>query len=121
MNTEALTSWLASYGQAWESRDAQVAYRLFSDDALYYTTPYAEPHRGQDGIRDYWASVTADQREIRFESETVGVVGRTGIAKWGAKFKLASSGASVELNGVFLLEFDDAGRCTTLREWWHAR
>jgi hypothetical protein len=30
-------------------------------------------------------------------------------------------GGANELNSVFVLQFDDAGRCTSLREWWHVR
>lgn len=119
MNVTELEQWLRAYGEAWEKRDAEGVCRLFKEDAQYFETPYAEPFRGHEGIRSYWSSVTADQRDIAFESQPVGVVDSTGIARWSAKF--ASSGANVELNGVFLLEFDAQGHCKTLREWWHAR
>jgi hypothetical protein len=72
-------------------------------------------------VRSYWAKVTADQCNVTFRSEVVGLVDSTGIATWSAEFDLDSTGGHVELDGVFLLEFDDQGRCTTLREWWHAR
>lgn len=121
MNADDLGRWLSRYGQAWEARDADAVAGLFTEDARYFETPYAEPFKGRDGVKQYWSTVTADQRDVDFESETIGVVGRTGIARWSARFKLASSGGSVELNGVFLLEFDDAGQCSSLREWWHAR
>lgn len=121
MNADALERWLAAYGEAWEKRDAEGVCRLFTGDALYYETPYSDPFRGHDGIGQYWSRVTADQRDIAFSHETVGVADGTGVAKWSAKFRLESTGGSVELNGVFLLEFDDGGLCTTLREWWHAR
>lgn len=121
MNVDDLEKWLTGYCTAWENRDADGAARLFTPDALYYETPYSEPFRGQDGIRNYWTSVTADQRDISVGSDVVGVIGSTGIARFSAKFTLASTGAVVELNGVFLLEFNGQGLCTTLREWWHAR
>jgi ketosteroid isomerase-like protein len=121
VNENVLKEWLAGYRRAWESRDADAAARLFASDAEYFETPYSEPFRGPDGVRRYWASVTADQRDVSFSSETVGVVGDTGIARWKAKFSLASSGATIEMDGVFLLEFGAAGKCKSLREWWHAR
>ena len=121
MNTEDLRNWLAAYGAAWEARDAEAASQLFSEDALYFETPYAEPFSGRDGIKGYWAKVTDDQREVVFDSEALGFTGTTGVARWSARFKLASNGAAVELNGVFLLEFDEAPSCSRLREWWHAR
>jgi ketosteroid isomerase-like protein len=121
LSIEQLRSWLADYGSAWEARDAAAAAALFTADASYFETPYSPPFRGQEGVRGYWAKVTADQRKVKFRSEAIGIAGGTGVAKWNAVFELASTGNRVELDGVFLLEFDDQGRCTTLREWWHAR
>lgn len=121
MNTNDLRTWLDAYGAAWEARSAEAVGRLFSDGALYYETPYSEPFRGREGIESYWSKVTADQRDVDFASEALGFAGTAGVAKWSARFTLASNGAKVELNGVFLLQFDDAGLCRELREWWHAR
>lgn len=121
MNTDDLRTWLNAYGAAWETRSAEAASQLFSEGALYFETPYAEPFRGREGIASYWSRVTADQRDVDFDSEALGFAGTSGVAKWSARFKLASNGATVELNGVFLLEFDDDGLCSVLREWWHAQ
>jgi hypothetical protein len=121
MNTDDLRNWLRAYGSAWEARSVDAASHLFSEEALYFETPYAEPFRGREGIGGYWSKVTEDQRDVDFDSEALGFIGTLGVAKWSARFTLASSGAAVELNGVFLLEFDDDRLCSRLREWWHAR
>jgi hypothetical protein len=116
-----LETWLAGYGSAWEMRDADLAARIFAPDATYHEMPFEAPKAGRTGIREYWAGVTADQRDVQFESNVIAVNGNTGVAHWSAKFKLASNGAAVALDGVFVLEFDAAGLCTSLREWWHVR
>ncbi len=116
-----LEAWLASYGNAWETRDADLAARLFTPDATYHEMPFDAPKAGRAGIREYWAGVTADQRDVQFDSNVIAVNGNTGVAHWSAKLKLASNGAALELDGVFVLEFDANGLCTSLREWWHVR
>lgn len=116
-----LSNWLDAYGQAWESRDADAAATIFSEDATYQVTPYEEPHRGQDGVRDYWAGVTENQRNVRFEHEAISVSGNTGIAHWSATFDVAPDGPKLELNGIFVLEFDENGKVRQLREWWHLK
>lgn len=121
MSVTDFETWLAAYGRAWEDRDADAAAALFGADARYYETPYSEPFSGPDGVRDYWARVTADQRDVSFESAPIAVQGSVGIASWRATFSVHSTGARVELNGVFVLEFDGDGRCALLREWWHVR
>jgi hypothetical protein len=119
LSTATLERWLSGYEQAWETRDAARAAELFTTDARYQEMPFDTPKIGRDGIRDYWATVTADQRDIDFRSAVVAVNGATGVARWSATFTAA--GARVELDGVFILTFDATGHCTELREWWHVK
>lgn len=121
LTTAALESWLAGYEQAWETRDAERAAALFTADARYHEMPFDAPKSGSAGIREYWTAVTADQRDIDFRASVVAVNGQTGVARWSATLRSASSGARVELDGVFVLTFDAGGRCSELREWWHVR
>ena len=120
--TAKLDAWLGGYRDAWEKRDAERAAQLFTENATYREMPFDAPKSGRAGIREYWAGVTADQRDVEFHSQTIAVNGNAGVAHWSAKFKLASTGATIELDGVFVLEFDSkSGLCTALREWWHER
>jgi hypothetical protein len=121
LTSASLEAWLARYEQAWEQRDPAQAAALFSENAPYHEMPFAAPKAGRAGIRDYWATVTADQRDVDFKSQVVAVNGQTGVARWSARLTSAASGARVELDGVFVLQFDGDGLCNELREWWHVR
>jgi hypothetical protein len=116
----ALEAWLERYGQAWEQRDAARAAELFTEHAPYHEMPFDAPKAGRAGIREYWAKVTADQRNVRFSSRVLAVDGQTGVAHWTASFD-AAGGVRVELDGAFVLTFDESGLCSALREWWHVR
>jgi uncharacterized protein (TIGR02246 family) len=119
LTATTLETWLAKYERAWETRDADQAAQLFTETATYRETPFDEPMTGRAAIESYWTSVTADQRAIDFESDVIAVQGNVGVAHWSARFEQASSGAMVELDGVFVLTFDSSGLCVSLREWWH--
>jgi ketosteroid isomerase-like protein len=110
--------WLAAYEKAWETRDAAQASALFTEDARYYESPYAEPFAGREGIEAYWAEVTANQRDVEFTSKVLSVEGSTGIAHWTARFTIEGPGVEVRLDGIFVLAFEDAGTVRELREWW---
>jgi ketosteroid isomerase-like protein len=116
-----VAGWLEAYGAAWETRNSADVAQLFTDDAVYQETPYAAPFRGREAISNYWDSVKADQDDIEFDFNTLAITGATGIAEWSARFRSISNDVPVELNGVFVLEFSDANRVRSLREWWHAR
>ncbi len=121
LTAASLERWLAAYEHAWESRDPAGAAALFTPDAAYYEAPFDAPKAGRAGIRDYWAEVTADQRDIDFESQVIAVNGQIGVAHWSATFTTASTGARTALDGIFVLTFDLNGRSSELREWWHLR
>jgi len=119
LTAATLKTWLTNYETAWEQRSPDQAAQLFTENATYREMPFQEPFKGRAGIRKYWADVTADQRMIDFKSDIIAVQGNVGVAHWSATLNTASTGAKVELDGVFVLTFDASGLCTSLREWWH--
>ena len=113
--------WLDGYKLAWETRDAQAAGRLFTEAALYFETPWSEPFAGSSGVTEYWAGVTADQRNVSFGYEIIALNGATAVARWDAEFELASADASVAIDGVFIMKFESPDKVSELREWWVVR
>ena len=121
IDDESFRSWLDAYGHAWEAQDPEGSAALYREDALYFETPFDEPMRGVAAVRDYAAEAAAAQKDVKFSADVLAVSGETGIARWRASFTRVPSGVQVELDGVFLVTFDDAGRCREFREWWHRR
>lgn len=121
LDRSVVSAWLDGYKNAWENRDAEQAAALFTEDATYRVNPHEDPNEGRSGIREYWSNVTADQRDITFGSKILTTYGRTAVVHWTAEFNSISSGSKINLDGIFLLNFNDAGLCTRLREWWHIK
>ncbi len=120
MDRAILNNWLVAYGGAWETRDPEAVAQLFTPDALYRERPFTEPLRGRAAIRDYWYRVVVrSQEQIRFGFEIVALVANLGITHWWASFARASSKARIQLDGIFLLTFNEDNLCSELREWWH--
>lgn len=112
-----LDEWIEGYRSAWEDRDAEAAAELFSVDASYRSNIFDEPHLGRDGVRAYWESVTASQGEVRVRMGRPFVEGsRVAVEFWTT---MRVDGDPVTLPGCLLLDFDDAGSCRRLREYWH--
>jgi len=114
-------SWLKGYEEAWETLDADKAAMLFTEDATYQEEPYKDPFQGRKDIHEYWSTVTADQKDVDFTFEVLTVMGNTGTAHWHSEFIQPSSGSTIILDGIFLLEFSQEGLCRSLKEWWHFR
>jgi ketosteroid isomerase-like protein len=112
-------SWLDAYKRAWETRDPEAAANLFTEGATYQETPFEDPVRGREGIRDYWSDVTRYQEGIEFSYEVLATTETDGIAHWRSGFTRLISNTAIELDGIFLVKLDADGRCTEFREWWH--
>jgi SnoaL-like domain len=114
-----IDDWIASYGRAWEERDADAAAALFTSDAVYRDHPLGPPHLGSDGVRKYWSDVTATQSAVavRFGAPVASAdETRAAVEFW---VTMTNGGSDVTLTGILMLLFADDGRCKELREAWH--
>ena len=125
MTDQDVQDWLDAYGRAWVDGDPDQIVALFSDTAVYRETPFDDPMRGRQEIREYWQNGAADALEnIEFASQVWAVRNDTAIAGWQARLTEKATGARVELDGTFRLVFSgehDALQCTIFEEWWHSR
>jgi hypothetical protein len=109
--------WIADYGQAWVERDADRIVALFTEDAVYRSSPFREPHVGSAGIREYWTRATSTQENLALRFGEPVVEGRNAVVEWWAIMR--DEGAWITLPGSLLLRFAEDGRCEELREYWH--
>jgi hypothetical protein len=109
--------WIAAYGSAWERADAEAAAALFTENAIYRSSPFEEAAIGQSGVRAYWERVTATQSGVRVRfGEPVESGDKVAVEWWTT---MQSAGSDVTLPGCLLLRFAPDGRCEELREYWH--
>jgi hypothetical protein len=111
--------WLERYGRAWRERDAEDIGEIFTENAVYRSQPFREPHVGTEAIREYWRRATADQAEIDLRFGTPIVAGRRAAVEWWAQIR--TGGEEITLPGILYLRFAADGRCEELREAWHVQ
>jgi hypothetical protein len=121
MTLEELDRWLDVYGRAWEKKDVDGFVDCFTPDADYFWGPsWDAPLRGHDAIRARTEQAVSGQENVQFGHEVLAITpdGR-GIARWWVSFDVPGEG--IDLEGIFLVTLDEAGRCTDFREWWNTR
>jgi ketosteroid isomerase-like protein len=112
-----IAEWIERYRQAWESADADAAAGLFTEDATYRSNPFRPPHRGRAAIHAYWISATESQSNVKVTMGRPVVDGRKVVVEWWTE--MDDDGSPVTLPGALILDFNEQGLCTALREYYN--
>jgi uncharacterized protein (TIGR02246 family) len=119
MDRSGARAWLDRYFAAWVSNDPEDVAALFTEDAVYAVSPFAEPWVGRDEIVRRWTD--GRQEDIVHDSEVLAVDGDVVVAHWHVRARNAGGPAVREWDGLLLLRFAADGRCAEHREWYAAR
>ena len=119
---ESVNSWLAAYVRAWESYDRASIAALFGPDATYRYHPFDEPIRGQQAIVESWLE---DQRQdppgtYAAKYEAIAINGDLAVVRGKSRYYADSTRSAMvrQFDNIFILRFDDEGRCRSFEEWY---
>jgi hypothetical protein len=108
-------AWVAGYERAWRSPGIESLRELFSEDAVYRTSPYEEPRTGLAAIESMWETEREGPDEVfSMSSEVIAVDGATAVARIEVTY---GDPVTQEYRDLWLIEFDDDGRCASFEEW----
>jgi ketosteroid isomerase-like protein len=119
LDLQQLAVWMDRYVAAWASNDRQRIADLFAPDALYYAHPYDEPLHGGEAIADAWLENPDPEGTWAADYQPLLVAGDVGVATGTSTYFREKSGEVEHVfYNIFVLTFDDAGRCAAYREWY---
>lgn len=120
MNRESVQAWLDKYIEAWRTYDASKIGDLFSEDALYFYSPFDEhdPVRGRDAIVAHWLEEPDDPQSWEAHYAPVAVEGKVGVTQGRTRYLPRDGTPGRQFDNIFVLHFDDAGRCARFTEWY---
>jgi hypothetical protein len=88
---------------------------IFTDDATYLHSPYAEPIVGLPAIAEMWEAERESPDEVfTMESEVVAVEGDTGVTRVFVRY---GEPVGQEYRDLWVVRLDDRGRCRSFEEW----
>jgi hypothetical protein len=117
---ETVTAWLRAYVRAWETYDPDEVADLFTENAAYAYHPFDEPIRGRLAIVASWLEGKDPAGTYDGRYEPVAIDGNIAVANGRSRYFKDATKADLdrEYDNLFLIEFDDHGRCRSFREWY---
>jgi uncharacterized protein (TIGR02246 family) len=110
--------WVEDYATAWREADADTVAQLFTEDAVYRSSPLRPPTVGRKAIRAYWQEACSSQENMQLSFGRPIVEGNRVAVEWWAT--MLDAGTPFTLPGALILRFSPGGRCQELREYWHS-
>jgi ketosteroid isomerase-like protein len=106
-------AWVERYVAAWRTPGTDPLAALFTEDATYAPSPWADPLVGLPAIRAFWES-ERDGPDEGFDlvSEVVAVDGSTGVVRVGVDYATGS-----RWRDLWLVQLDGHGLCFVFEEW----
>ena len=114
MDRAGVEQWVRDYEGLWRTPGVDRLGELFTADAEYLPSPWAEPVRGLDAIAEFWdAERDGPDEAFTMSSEVEAVDGQTAVVRVSVEYADPSAGRWRDL---WVLRFED-GRCTSFEEW----
>ena len=116
----SVAAWLDKYIQAWKSYDPQAIGALFAEDATYLYNPFdEEPLRGREVIVADWLVNPDAPGTFEAYYKPIAVDGSTAVTQGRSTYYEADDKTLRRaFDNIFVLRFDDQGRCIEFREWF---
>jgi SnoaL-like domain len=120
MKPESVQMWLDRYVEAWRTYDASKIGDLFSVDALYSYRPFdqQDPVRGREAIVANWLEERDDPDSWEAHYTPLVVEDKIAVAQGRTRYFQKDGSVKREFANLFVLQFDDVGRCERLTEWF---
>jgi ketosteroid isomerase-like protein len=120
LTKQQVASWLGNYVRAWETYDPDLIGALFAEDVVYEYHPFDEPVRGRLAVVTSWLEGKDTPGTYEGQYEPVAIDGNVAVAHGRTRYYKDASKAELdrEFDNIFVLRFDEQGRCRSLREWY---
>lgn len=109
-----------TFAKGWAKSDLDLLLSVFTEEAVFWETPFSAPATGIDAIRRYWADVPYHQSEIAVTTGEIFAVGPWFSTEFKSVFRRRRTGEWVEAKGAFFCE-TDGERITEMRMYWHRK
>jgi hypothetical protein len=122
MDRSAVVEWLKAYVHAWETYDPAAIGDLFNEQATYSYYPFEEPVVGRDAIVASWLADRDKPGTYEAHYEPIAIEGDVAVANGRSRYFEDSTRSKLtkEWDNIYVIRFDDDGRCLSFREWYVA-
>lgn len=117
---DAVHEWVEGYERAWRATGTEGLATIFTAGASYLHSPYEQPVVGLDAISRMWEEDRDLNENFSLSTEIVAIEADTAVVRAEVRY---GQPVRQEYRDLWILQFDDDGRCSRFEEWayWPGR
>jgi len=113
LRPEDVLRWVDAYERVWRTPGADGVTEIFTEDATYLVSPWADPIVGEAALREFWEAERASPDEVfTLTSEVVAIDGDVAVVRAEVAY-----GRGSHWRDLWVLSFGPDGRCSSFEEW----
>ena len=112
MDRDGVVRWVGAYERAWRDDDVDAVAELFTDDATYLRSPYAEPIVGHAAIAAFWPEEPGT--EFTMSASPIAIDGADVVVRVEVGYLRPRR---QEYRDLWVIRFAPDGRAEWFEEW----
>jgi steroid delta-isomerase len=117
LSPEQMSDAIDRYFAAWRSLDSSTYVACFSDNAVVHDPYGSTPHQGASALRAFFDAIAHAVQEVRIHADSVHASSNRAAVVFRGK-AIGKNQKPVEVSGIDVFEFNEAGRITALWAYW---
>jgi ketosteroid isomerase-like protein len=113
-------SLIDTFGKGWSRGSVDQLMSVFAPGAIFMDTPFSEPLRGTEAVRQYWLEAPYNQSEVSFTSGEIYSAGPWFSTEFKCVFQRRRTGEWVDARGAIFCE-TQGEKIGEMRMYWHRR
>lgn len=117
MNKEIYENWTNEFMESWKELDWKRTLKTLDKNVEYYENPIDKPCSNFDEVTNLWSIVANNQKDITYKFEIVAFNEYTCIVNWQMMRTMTKTNTKQEIDGIFQISLNKAGKCTYFKQW----
>lgn len=115
MNLDDVERWMDGYVHAWTTNDPADIAGLFTEDATYFTAPFAEPFAGREAIVAEWIEIADEPGAWTFRYEPMALAGNIAFVRGWTDYVDQKPRT---YHNLWVIRLEEDGRASEFTEWF---
>ncbi len=118
---EKYEKWISEFLEAWKVLDYDRVLETLDENVEYYENPIDKPCKSFEDVIILWNVIADNQKDIDYKFNILLYDENTCIVNWQMTRTMVNNNVKQEIDGIFQIALNEAGKCTYFKQWRYTK